>query len=421
MERFLKGVLMIELGKRAKEAAKSLAKLSTVEKNELLLKIGKEIDKERNYILEQNKKDMAEGEKNNLTPGLLDRLLLTNDRIDDLITGAKEVAGLEDPVGEMEGMKRLPNGLNVGQRRVPLGVVAIIYEARPNVTVDCSLLCIKSSNALILRGGKEAIYTNIALANIIRQGIEKAGYDKNIVQLIEDTSRDKANALMQLSDYVDVLIPRGSKSLIDAVKREAKVPVLETGVGNCHVYVDDSAELDMALNIVENAKTQRVGVCNAMETLLVHEKVAKEFLPMFDRIRKEHNIIVHGCERSKEILPDLEDATEEDYYTEYLAMECALKIVDSCDEAIDHITKYGTGHSDVIVTHDYFNSKKFLERVDSACVYVNASSRFTDGAQLGKGAEMGISTQKLHARGPVGVKELTSTKLVILGDGQVRD
>ncbi|MDO5713595.1 MAG: glutamate-5-semialdehyde dehydrogenase [Tissierellia bacterium] len=412
---------MIELGKRAKEAAKSLAKLSTVEKNELLLKIGKEIDKERNYILEQNKKDMAEGEKNNLTPGLLDRLLLTNDRIDDLITGAKEVAGLEDPVGEMEGMKRLPNGLNVGQRRVPLGVVAIIYEARPNVTVDCSLLCIKSSNALILRGGKEAIYTNIALANIIRQGIEKAGYDKNIVQLIEDTSRDKANALMQLSDYVDVLIPRGSKSLIDAVKREAKVPVLETGVGNCHVYVDDSAELDMALNIVENAKTQRVGVCNAMETLLVHEKVAKEFLPMFDRIRKEHNIIVHGCERSKEILPDLEDATEEDYYTEYLAMECALKIVDSCDEAIDHITKYGTGHSDVIVTHDYFNSKKFLERVDSACVYVNASSRFTDGAQLGKGAEMGISTQKLHARGPVGVKELTSTKLVILGDGQVRD
>lgn len=412
---------MIELGKRAKQAAKSLAGLSTREKNELLHSIGREIDGERAYIVAENKKDMEAGEKSGLSQGLLDRLLLTDDRIDDLITGAEEVAALDDPVGEMGNVRRLPNGLNVGQRRVPLGVVAIIYEARPNVTVDTSLLCIKSSNALILRGGKEAIHTNIALANIIRRAIEKEGYDKNIVQLIEDTDREKANELMRLSGYVDVLIPRGSKGLIDAVKKNSTVPVLETGVGNCHVFVDSSAELPMAAAIVENSKTQRVGVCNAMETLLVHKDIAGEFLPIFNEIVKKHGIKVHGCERSRRILPEIEPATEEDWGTEYLAMECALKIVDSVEEAMDHIGTYGTGHSDVIVTRDYFNSKKFLETVDSACVYVNASSRFTDGGQLGKGAEMGISTQKLHARGPVGVQELTSNKFVILGEGQIRE
>lgn len=411
---------MIEMGKRAKEAAKSLSRLTTLEKNKILQSIGEEILLRKKEIAKANEMDMEEGRKMGLSEGLLDRLLLDEERIDGLAGSVKDVMALEDPVGAVSDMKRLPNGLLVGKKRVPLGVVGIIYEARPNVTVDCALLCIKSSNALILRGGKEAIRSNIALAEAIRAGVKKAGFNENMVQIIEDTSREKSRELMQLEGYVDVLIPRGSGSLIQAVKKTATVPVLETGVGNCHVFVDESADLQMAVNIVENAKTQRVGVCNAMETLLVHENCAERFLPLFLEVVKDHKVKVHACERSLPLLPGSVPATEDDWYMEYLAMECAVKVVADVEEAIEHIGKYGTGHSDVIVTESYENSMKFVEEVDSACVYVNASSRFTDGAQMGLGAEMGISTQKLHARGPVGLRELTSTKYVILGTGQVR-
>lgn len=410
---------MLDLFKNAKKAATKLRDLSSREKNEILQAWGQDLWARREEIIEANAKDLAYGEEIALNPGLMDRLRLNEDRIQGMIDGLKVVAGLEDPIGSVDKMVENENGLRIGKMRVPIGVIAIIYEARPNVTVDCAALTFKSGNALLLRGGKEAIHSNRKLVEILRKTLEDKNLDPNFVQFVDDPTRESSKALMEAVGYVDLLIPRGSASLIRACINQAKVPVLQTGEGNCHIYIDETADLDMALAIVENAKTQRIGVCNAMESLLVHKKIGADFLRAFKEIQAKHGIKVHGDSETCQIL-DAEEATEEDWGREYLAMECSCKFVDSVDQAIDHINKYSTGHSEVIVTNSYENSQKFLQKVDSACVYVNASSRFTDGGQFGMGAEMGISTQKIHARGPVGLEELTSYKYIIYGNGQVR-
>lgn len=410
---------MLDLFKNAKKAATKLRDLSSREKNEILQAWGQDLWARREEIIEANAKDLAYGEEIALNPGLMDRLRLNEDRIQGMIDGLKVVAGLEDPIGSVDKMVENENGLRIGKMRVPIGVIAIIYEARPNVTVDCAALTFKSGNALLLRGGKEAIHSNRKLVEILRKTLEDKNLDPNFVQFVDDPTRESSKALMEAVGYVDLLIPRGSASLIRACINQAKVPVLQTGEGNCHIYIDETADLDMALAIVENAKTQRIGVCNAMESLLVHKKIGADFLRAFKEIQVKHGIKVHGDPGTCQIL-DAEEATEEDWGREYLAMECSCKFVDSIDQAIDHINKYSTGHSEVIVTNSYENSQKFLQKVDSACVYVNASSRFTDGGQFGMGAEMGISTQKIHARGPVGLEELTSYKYIIYGNGQVR-
>ena len=412
--------ILTKIGEDAKVAGRELAKLSTIEKNKILLEIKKSLLLDKEIIIEKNKLDIVNGRELGLSEGLIDRLLLDEQRVKAMAESVDTVIDLEDPIGEIRDMKSFENGLMVGQKSVPIGVIAIIYEARPNVTLDAAILAIKSSNALILRGGKEAINSNIAIANSIRKGIANAGYNENIVQLIEDTSRESSNELMRLRGYVDLLIPRGSSRLINAVVENAKVPTLETGVGNCHIYVDSSAKIQMALDIIENAKTQRIGVCNAMESLVVNSDVSDEFYKGLEKIIDDYNINVYGCEKSLEKLKNIKMASDEDFGTEYLEYAFSMKIVDSLDEGIDHVYKYSTGHSDVIVTENYENAMRFLNEIDSACVYVNASSRFTDGGEFGFGAEMGISTQKLHARGPVGLKQLTSSKYVILGNGQIR-
>lgn len=419
MEQSLKEILT-KIGEDAKVAGRELAKLSTIEKNKILLEIKKSLLLDKEIIIEKNKLDIVNGRELGLSEGLIDRLLLDEQRVKAMAESVDTVIDLEDPIGEIRDMKSFENGLMVGQKSVPIGVIAIIYEARPNVTLDAAILAIKSSNALILRGGKEAINSNIAIANSIRKGIANAGYNENIVQLIEDTSRESSNELMRLRGYVDLLIPRGSSRLINAVVENAKVPTLETGVGNCHIYVDSSAKIQMALDIIENAKTQRIGVCNAMESLVVNSDVSDEFYKGLEKIIDDYNINVYGCEKSLEKLKNIKMASDEDFGTEYLDYAFSMKIVDSLDEGIDHVYKFSTGHSDVIVTENYENAMRFLNEIDSACVYVNASSRFTDGGEFGFGAEMGISTQKLHARGPVGLKQLTSSKYVILGNGQIR-
>ncbi|MBP2024758.1 glutamate-5-semialdehyde dehydrogenase [Peptoniphilus stercorisuis] len=411
---------LIEMGEKSKEASRELSKLNTLEKNNILKSIKKSLLENKENIIEENKIDIKSGKELGLSEGLLDRLLLDDSRVLSMANSVDDLIDLEDPIGEIASMKTLENGLILGKKSVPIGVIAIIYEARPNVTLDAAILAIKSSNALILRGGKEAIRSNIAIAKAIRSGIKNAGYNENIVSLIEDTSRESSNELMKLRGYVDLLIPRGSKSLIDAVVENAKVPTLETGVGNCHVYVDESAKINMAIDIIENAKTQRIGVCNAMESLVVHENIKDEFYQSLQKLIDKYNINVYGCEKSNKKLKNIKLATKEDYGTEFLDYAFSMKIVSSLDEAIDHIYKYSTHHSDVIITENYDNAMRFLNEVDSACVYVNASSRFTDGSEFGFGAEMGISTQKLHARGPVGLKELTSSKYIIFGNGQVR-
>lgn len=412
--------ILTKIGEDAKVAGRELAKLSTIEKNKILLEIKKSLLLDKEIIIEKNKLDIVNGRELGLSEGLIDRLLLDEKRVKAMAESVDTLIDLEDPIGEIRDMKSFENGLMVGQKSVPIGVIAIIYEARPNVTLDAAILAIKSSNALILRGGKEAINSNIAIANSIRKGIANAGYNENIVQLIEDTSRESSNELMRLRGYVDLLIPRGSSRLINAVVENAKVPTLETGVGNCHIYVDSSAKIQMALDIIENAKTQRIGVCNAMESLVVNSDVSDEFYKGLEKIIDDYNINVYGCEKSLEKLKNIKMASDEDFGTEYLEYAFSMKIVDSLDEGIDHVYKYSTGHSDVIVTENYENAMRFLNEIDSACVYVNASSRFTDGGEFGFGAEMGISTQKLHARGPVGLKQLTSSKYVILGNGQIR-
>jgi len=412
---------MIEdIGKQAKAASREIARLGTIKKNEILKHIGESLVARTKEILEANSLDLKKGKESGLSEALMDRLLLNEGRIQQMKEGLLKVASIDDPIGEIFEMKTMPNGLKIGKKRVPLGVVGIIYESRPNVTIDTAALCLKSSNALILRGGSEAIESNKVLVSIIQDALKDRGHDKNMVQLIEDLSYETAGKFMKMNEYLDVLIPRGSAKLIQRVVREATVPVIETGVGNCHVYVDDSADFEMAQNIIVNAKTQRTGVCNAMESLLVNEKIAKEFLPGFKKVMDEHHVIVKADQKAREIVQGFDEATEEDYATEYLDLIMSLKIVSDYKEAIAHINKYGTGHSEVIITESYDHAMEFLDEVDAAAVYVNASTRFTDGSEFGMGAEMGISTQKLHARGPVGLKELTTIKYIIFGQGQVR-
>lgn len=411
---------ILEIGKEAKKAARELARLNTKEKNELLRTLAQELKSREEEIILANEEDLRRGKEAQLSEALLDRLLLNSKRMESMVEGILSIEAMEDPIGKVLSLKTLENGLQVGKKTVPLGVVGIIYESRPNVTIDTAALCLKSSNALILRGGKEAISSNKALVAVIQGALEKRGLNPHMVQLIEDLSYETAGEFMKMNDYLDVLIPRGSARLIQRVVKESTVPVIETGVGNCHIYVDESADENMALSIIENAKTQRTGVCNAMESLLVHENILESFLPKLEKLTKEHGVKVMADEKARAVVPSYEAATEEDYGTEYLDLAFSLKTVGSIEEAMDHIAKYGTGHSEAIITKEYDHAMTFLNEVDAAAVYVNASTRFTDGQAMGMGAEMGISTQKLHARGPVGLAELTSTKYIIFGQGQIR-
>lgn len=411
---------MIEIGREAKKAARELARLSTKEKNELLVALAEELKVKEEEILQANEEDLRRGREGNLSEALLDRLLLNHQRIDSMVEGILSIRTMEDPIGKVLSMNTLENGLQIGKKTVPLGVVGIIYESRPNVTIDTAALCLKSSNALILRGGKEAISSNKALVSVIQAALLKRGLNPHMVQLIEDLSYETAGEFMRMNEYLDVLIPRGSARLIQRVVKESTVPVIETGVGNCHVFVDESADEEMALAIIENAKTQRTGVCNAMESLLVHEAIVESFLPKLEKLTKEHGVRVMADEKARGVIASFNEATEEDYAAEYLDLAFSLKTVASLEEAMEHIAKYGTGHSEAIITENYGHAMTFLNEVDAAAVYVNASTRFTDGQAMGMGAEMGISTQKLHARGPVGLAELTSTKYIIFGQGQIR-
>lgn len=412
---------MLELGKRAKAAAMQIAGLDTAQKNAVLAAIADQLQADCAVILEQNKRDIACARENGISEVMVDRLMLTEARVDAIAQATRKVMELDDPVGMIDGGAKRPNGLSITRMRVPIGVVGIIFESRPNVTVDAAVLCIKSGNVAFLRGGKEAICTNKALADSMRKAIASVGLPEDMVLLVEDTTRDSATQMMKLNGYLDVLIPRGSAGLIQAVVQNATVPVIETGAGNCHVYVDEGADLDMAVRIVDNAKTSRPSVCNACESLLVHEAVAAEFLPRVYEQLQKHHVKMHGCARTQAILGDqVIPATEEDYGKEYLDYEISVKVVDDVQEAIAHINRYSTKHSETIVTRDLKRARAFTTCVDSAAVYVNASTRFTDGGEFGLGAEIGISTQKLHARGPMGLKELTTIKYVIEGDGQIR-
>ncbi|MFR7819558.1 glutamate-5-semialdehyde dehydrogenase [Candidatus Pseudoruminococcus sp.] len=412
--------ILEEMGKKAKEAARTLAVMGE-EKNDALKLIAKALIDNTDAILAANKIDVDNGRANGLTESIIDRLSLSKARIEGMAQGVLDVAALPDPVGAVLSGSKRPNGLNITKVRVPIGVIGIIFEARPNVTSDAASLCLKSGNAVILRGGKEAINSNKCIADIMRSALEKSALDKNCIQLIEDTTRQSSVELMGLVDYLDLLIPRGGAGLIKAVVENAKVPVIETGVGNCHVFVDESADIDMAANIIYNAKTSRPSVCNAIETILVHSNIAEKALPVIKARLDEKNVELRGCERTREILGDsVIPAVEADWATEYLDYILAVKVVDSIDEAIAHITKYSSGHSECIVTENYKNANRFKSEVDAAAVYVNASTRFTDGGMFGLGAEIGISTQKIHARGPMGLNELTSMKFIIEGDGQIR-
>lgn len=409
-----------ELGKIAKESSYKLKKLNTAEKNMMLASIKESLLSESSKILGANEIDIKKGRENNMSEGLIDRLLLTKDRIDAMAKSIDEVIDFKDPVGKVLSMEENYAGLLIGKKTVPMGVIAIIYEARPNVTLDAAILSLKASSAIILRGGKESINSNIAIADAIRLGIKNAGYDENFVQIVKDTSRESSKELMQLKGYIDLLLPRGSASLINSVVENAKVPVIETGVGNCHIYVDEDSDIENAVKIIENAKTQRIGVCNAMESLVLNENLPDKFFDLLNEVVEKYKIKVHADEKSLHKFKNALAATEDDFGREYLDYEFSVKTVKNVDEAIDHITRYSTGHSESILTKSYERAMKFLEEVDSACVYVNASTRFTDGGEFGKGAELGISTQKLHARGPVGLDELVSYKYIIFGNGEFR-
>ena len=405
----------------AKQAAAKLAVTSTAVKNAALLAMAAALEAQQSEILAANERDMTAAAAKGMKSSMLDRLKLTAERISGMADGLRQVAGLADPVGNVIDGKTLPNGLHITKIRVPLGVIGIIYEARPNVTADAAALCLKSGNAVILRGGKEAIHSNIAISDIMREAVKSVGLDENVIQLVHDTSRESSTELMRMKGTLDCLIPRGSKRLIQAVVENASVPVIETGSGNCHIYVDESADINMAANIIFNAKTQRIGVCNACESLVIHENIIKKALPAIKARLDEKNVELRGCERTREILGDsVIPAIEVDWATEYLDYILAVKVVDNIDEAIAHITKYSSGHSECIVTENYKNANRFKNEVDAAAVYVNASTRFTDGGMFGLGAEIGISTQKIHARGPMGLNELTSMKFIIEGDGQIR-
>ena len=410
-----------KLGAEAKAASRVLSVASTHQKNAALAKIREGIEAGREKIFAANALDMENACKNGLKAAFQDRLLLTDARIDSIITGISELIALPDPIGEVISMSTRPNGLTIGNRRVPLGVIGIIFESRPNVTVDAAALCLKSGNVCILRGGKEAINSNLALVDIMQNALLEAGLPMACVSLVKNTSRKSATELMCLREYLDVLIPRGGAGLINAVVENARVPVIETGKGNCHIFVEETADLDMAVDIIENAKCSRPSVCNAAETLLVAEPVAKELLSKLEPVLKNRAVELRGDKKTLKILgKSVPPATDEDWETEYDDLILAVKVVSGLDEAIDHIARYSTSHSEAIITRDYAASQRFLNEIDSAAVYVNASTRFTDGGEFGLGAEIGISTQKMHTRGPMGLRELTSNKYVIYGDGQIR-
>ena len=406
---------LISMGQKAKEASYELVVASPGQKNEALTFMAEELIKAKEEIIKANEIDRQNAIKKGITDALLDRLSLDDSRIEAMAQGLLDIVKLQDPVGEVTNMWQMPNGLQIGQKRVPIGVLGIIYESRPNVTSDAAGLCLKSGNAVILRGASDAINSNKAVA-----GIKRSGLPQDCVQLLEDTSRETAREMMRLNNYIDVLIPRGGAGLIKSVVQNATVPVIETGTGNCHIFVDETADLEMAKAIVLNAKVQRPGVCNAAEKLLVHESIANEFLPTIVKALRENGVEVRGCDKAQAIVDDIKVIEEPEWHQEYLDLIIAVKVVKDVDEAIKHINKYNTGHSESIVTESYKNSQKFLQRVDAAAVYVNASTRFTDGGEFGFGGEIGISTQKLHARGPMGLKELTTSKYIIFGDGQIR-
>lgn len=413
--------MLEQMGKNARIAAGQLALADSALKDQALAALATALRENSNAIIAANRLDLDAGKAAGLSESLLDRLALSNARIDGIAQGVEKIIALPDPIGVIESGSRRPNGLEVVKVRVPLGVIGMIYEARPNVTADAAALCLKSGNAVILRGGKEAIHSNKAIADIMRDAIASVGLDKNCIQLVEDTSRESATALMRLNGYLDVLIPRGGAGLIKATVENATVPTIETGTGNCHAFVDESADLNMAAEIVYNAKTSRPSVCNALETLLVHEKIAQKALPVIKARLDEKGVELRGCARTRAILgEEVIPATDADYATEFLDYVLAVRVVKDLDEAIAHIAQYSTGHSECIVTESLANATKFERAVDSAAVYVNASTRFTDGGQFGYGAEIGISTQKLHARGPMGAPQLTSVKFIVRGNGQVR-
>ncbi len=410
-----------ELGKKAKAAESAAAVASTSQKNNALAAISKALIANKDLIIAENAKDIANAKANGMSEAKQDRLMLDEKRIEGIAKGVDEIINLPDPIGEVIGGGNRPNGLQIIKTRVPLGVIGIIFESRPNVTVDAAALCLKTGNVVILKGGKEAINSNICLGKIMRKAVKEAGLPADIIQVVENTDRETTNELMRLNGYVDVIIPRGSANLIQAVVKTATVPVIETGAGNCHVYVDASADLDMAVEITDNAKTQRPSVCNAIESLLVHKDIADKFLPAIAERFKKHDVKIYGCDRTIAILGNsVEKATETEYATEFNDFIIAVKVVDDIDEAIAHIRKYSTKHSECIVTSSLENAQKFQKQVDAAAVYVNASTRFTDGGEFGFGAEIGISTQKLHARGPMGLTELTTVKYLINGNGQIR-
>ncbi|MCC5893944.1 MAG: glutamate-5-semialdehyde dehydrogenase [Alkalibacterium sp.] len=411
---------LIELGQKAKKAERQLAQASTKEKNTALELMAEGLIESVDTIIEENKKDTQQAKDSGISDSLLDRLTLTSERIEAMAQGLKDIAALPDPIGLVDSMWTNEAGLKIGKQSVPLGVIGIIYEARPNVTSDAAGLCFKSGNVVILRGGKEALHSNKAIVKSLRGALEKSPLPSDAIQLLEDTSRETATKMMQLNRYLDVLIPRGGANLIKAVVENATVPLIETGTGNCHVYIDQTAQLDMAKDIIVNAKTDRPSVCNAAETLLIHKDVAEEFLPVIEQALSEWNVELRADEKAGKILKESVAATEADWEIEFLDYILAVKVVSSLDEALEHINQYSTGHSEAIVTTDYFAGQRFHREVDSAAVYVNASTRFTDGFEFGFGAEIGISTQKLHARGPMGLPELTSSKYIIFGEGQIR-
>lgn len=412
--------MIIAKASAAKVAEQELAVLSTEVKNQALLAMADALLNRQSMILEENAKDLEAGRQKGLKRSLLDRLMLDEDRIAQMAEGLRQTAALPDPIGQGCGSMRRPNGLEISKIRVPLGVIGIIYEARPNVTADAAGLCLKSGNAVLLRGGSEAIFSNLAISSVLMKAAYDAGIPEGALQFVETTDRQAVQHMLRLNGYLDVIIPRGGKQLIKAVVENSSVPVIETGSGICHTFVDETADFAMAKNIAINAKTTRPAVCNAMETLLVHQKIAKQFLPIVIEAMQAKGVEIRGCEKTKNYCPDIAAATEEDWATEYGDLILSIKVVADIEEAIAHITKYNTKHSETIVTNDYENARKFQRYVDAAAVYVNASTRFTDGFEFGFGAEIGISTQKLHARGPMGLTELTSTKYLICGEGQVR-
>ncbi len=411
---------IVEIGKQAKAACAEVMLLTQTQKNAGLRSVAEELRSQADYLMEENAKDVARARECGMKESLVDRLKLTKARIDGMAEGLEQIVLLEDPVGETMETKLRPNGLRIGKRRVPIGVIGIIYESRPNVTADAFGLCFKTGNVVILRGGSDAICSNQAVVKVIKEGLRKEGLPETAIQLVEDTSREIVNQMMKLNEYIDVLIPRGGAGLIASVVQNSTVPVIETGTGNCHIFVDETADLKMAVDIIDNAKTQRMGVCNACESLVIHEKIAEQAVPAIYEQLSAKQVEVRGDERAYAIQEGIVPATEADWGTEYLDAVISMKVVSSIEEAIAHINKYNTGHSESIITKDYDNALKFQDEIDAAAVYVNASTRFTDGFEFGFGAEIGISTQKLHARGPMGLEALTTTKYVIFGNGQIR-